>query len=58
VKASENRRKGDKGPDRYLPPRLDYHCEYVRTWLRIKRDWNLEVSSAERVTIDRVLGGC
>lgn len=33
VSASENRRKADKGPDRYMPPNRDFHCDYVRIWV-------------------------
>lgn len=58
VKASENRRKADKGPDRYMPPDDAYRCGYVRTWVKIKRDWDLSMTSAEKSAVDRVLSGC
>jgi hypothetical protein len=58
VKASENRKKGDKGPDRYLPPQAEYHCEYVRVWTKIKTEWSLEIPSSERQAIDRVRVSC
>lgn len=58
VKASENRKKGDKGPDRYLPPRREFHCEYARIWLKIKGDWQLEIPPSEQAAIDRTLAAC
>jgi hypothetical protein len=58
VKASENRRKADKGPDRYMPPDDAYRCDYVRTWVKIKRDWSLSMTSAEKSMVDSVLSGC
>jgi len=58
VSATENRRKGAKGPDQYLPPNADYHCEYVALWIRIKRDWELEMTEAEGVAVQRVQDRC
>lgn len=58
VKGSENRKKGDKGPDRYLPPDGAFHCEYVRIWSEIKRDWGLEMTESERQAVQQVLASC
>lgn len=58
VSATENRRKGAKGPDQYLPPLESYHCEYVKIWIRIKKDWELEMSESEEETIESVLANC
>jgi hypothetical protein len=58
VSASENRKKGDKGPDRYMPPRKEYHCEYVRTWVKIKADWELEMTEAEGEAVQKILESC
>jgi hypothetical protein len=58
VKASENRRKGDKGPDKYLPPRAEFQCEYVRTWVKIKSDWDLTMTDTESATVQRILAKC
>jgi len=44
VSATENRRKGAKGPDEYLPPNEDYQCEYIKNWIEVKRDWDLEIT--------------
>lgn len=58
VKASENRKKGDKGPDRYMPPRKAFHCEYVQVWVKIKEDWELEMTEAEGETVQKILAQC
>lgn len=58
VSASENRKKGDKGPDRYMPPNAAYHCEYVKVWTQIKRDWELEMTEAEGQAVQVVLERC
>jgi hypothetical protein len=58
VKGSENRRKGDKGPDRYLPPEAAFQCDYVRTWVKIKSDWQLSMTAPERMTVEQILSRC
>ncbi|TAM48246.1 MAG: HNH endonuclease [Gammaproteobacteria bacterium] len=58
VSASENRKKADKGPDRYMPPNAAYHCEYVRIWTKIKRDWELEMTEAEGEKVQQILENC
>ena len=58
VKASENRRKGSKGPDKYMPPRTEYHCDYVRIWQKIKRDWELEMTEDEGEAVQTALDAC
>ena len=58
VSASENRKKGAKGPDQYLPPNVAFHCEYVRSWLEIKKRWGLGIPGAELKAIKKVLKAC
>jgi len=58
VSASENRRKGAKGPDKYMPPNADYHCDYVRLWLKIKTEWDMIVPDSEGEAIQKVLDNC
>lgn len=58
VKGSENRKKGEKGPDRYLPPDSSFHCDYVRIWDKIKRDWQLEMTEKEKEAVQHVLASC
>lgn len=47
IDGPENSRKGDRGPDRYMPPSRDFTCEYVKIWITIKTIWDLDVTRAE-----------
>lgn len=58
VSASENRKKADKGPDIYMPPNQAYRCNYVNTWVRVKEEWELEMTEAESRAVESVLAGC
>ena len=58
VSAGSNRSKSDKDPAQWLPPNMSYHCEYVRTWIRIKNRWSLSMDSKEKDAINRVLQNC
>ncbi len=57
VQGIANMAKGDKSPERWLPPNQNYRCEYVRNWLIIKLIWNLELSTAESAGIRKILAG-
>lgn len=58
VSASENRKKGAKGPDEYLPPNAAFHCDYIRIWIRIKETWELEMTEAESEAVQHVRASC
>lgn len=58
VMASENRKKGSKGPDGYLPPDPAYRCDYVKTWVKIKRDWELSSTESEQRTLKEITKTC
>lgn len=58
VSASENRRKGEKGPERYMPPNQAHHCDYLRFWTKVKQDWELSMNDAERSTVSNGLEAC
>ena len=49
VDFSENRRKGNKHPGKYLPPNEDYQCEYIENWINIKFRWGLEFTEDESI---------
>ena len=56
VKASENRKKGYKAPDEYLPPKQDFQCQYVDLWVKVKSQWELTITGSELKTIKQVCG--
>ena len=47
VKASVNREKGADGPLHWLPPRLEYRCEYILRFERIASAWGLSFTPEE-----------
>lgn len=49
-------RKGHRDPAEWMPNRN--RCWYARTWVRVKRKWQLSVDVAERDALEAVLGGC
>ncbi len=56
VKDRLNQSKGDRGPDRWLPPSPSYLCTYVQEWVRLKNKWRLVVSAGERQVVDSISG--
>ncbi len=58
VSASVNRSKGDRDPSGWLPPNVEFICEYTRNWVNTKGYWGLKMDDAERIKIDSVLEQC
>jgi hypothetical protein len=58
VSASSNRSKGDRDPAEWLPPSVEYRCEYVASWVSVKARWELSIDPAEKTAIESVLSGC
>ncbi len=47
IPASENRSKGDQGPDGWRPPTPIAWCRYARSWDHIKAKWHLSATVTE-----------
>lgn len=45
--AHENMSKGDRAPDKYIPPNLAYRCTYLKNWLAVKLIWGLNMTPNE-----------
>jgi hypothetical protein len=58
VDDATNQAKGAKGPDEWLPPRTEYHCQYVKDWEAIKTRWELTMTTAERVKVEEIKAEC
>jgi 5-methylcytosine-specific restriction endonuclease McrA len=56
VEARANRSKGDRGPEDWLP--AESVCEYVSSWIAIKRRWALSMSEREAAAVRRVAAEC
>ena len=54
VSGHENMKKGDHGPDGYLPPNRAFQCAYVGVWMKIKAIWNLQADGDEVAAIEQV----
>ena len=57
VSASANRAKGAKGPEEWLPPRVEYHVKYAAQWILHKSYWSMSVTSAEKASLESILTG-
>jgi hypothetical protein len=55
VNASQNMKKGDKGPDRYMPPNNEYTCPYLKNWLTVKFLWGLRMTESEATAITQLM---
>ena len=55
VSGTQNMSKGDRSPAYYLPPTVAYRCEYMKTWLKIKLIWGLNMSLDEAAGIKEQL---
>jgi hypothetical protein len=52
---TQNMKKGDKGPDKYMPPNPEYACTYVKNWLSVKFLWGLKMTEPEAAAIVQII---
>lgn len=55
VLGHENMKKGDKGPEGYMPPSSSYTCEYLQNWLKIKLIWQLHLTDDEAQAVSQLV---
>ena len=58
VVGSVNQEKGDKTPDKWLPPRKEFHCAYAANWVSTKARWQLSVTQPEATLLIQILSSC
>lgn len=58
VSASENRAKGDKGPEAWKPEASSMNCAYATRWVVIKDTYHLSVTAAEKGALTTMLATC
>jgi hypothetical protein len=58
VVGSVNQEKGDKTPDKWLPPRQESHCAYAADWVSTKARWQLSVTQPEATVLLQILSSC
>lgn len=54
VMNSVNREKGAAGPIEWLPPRLEYRCEYILRFERVVKTWDLRFSRSEQKGMEEI----
>ena len=55
VSSTENLKKSDKAPDKYVPPHTNFTCAYVRNWLTVKLLWGLAMTVPEANAIRKIM---
>ncbi|MER5393705.1 HNH endonuclease family protein [Saccharopolyspora sp. NPDC002686] len=53
-----NQTKGDQTPDKWMPPKADYHCKYASMWVGTKHKYELTITDAEKSALQKALDGC
>lgn len=58
VESSTNREKGKSAPHEWMPPNINYHCDYVVVWIEIKYLWELTLTTSEYNFLFDLLSEC
>ncbi|RFU77756.1 bacterial-type extracellular deoxyribonuclease [Trichoderma arundinaceum] len=58
VSASSNRSKGDKSPDKWKPPLTSFYCTYAKSWIDVKNNYGLTITTAEKTALSNMLDTC
>lgn len=53
-----NRAKGYQGPDQWLPPNSEYHCDYFKKWKYIENKYQIISPTRNVASIDKKLESC
>ena len=53
-----NSSKGQKGPDEWMPPNNQFHCDYVAWWVSVVEKYELQFTPTERVIINEKTLNC
>lgn len=49
VSASLNRSKGAQGPDTWLPPNQNFHCQYITRYLRVLIEYDFPIEARDKI---------
>ena len=58
VSASENRKKGDKGPEDYMPFNRGSHCDYSKAFIQVINKYNLTITQGDKEALTKGLTTC
>ena len=53
-----NQSKGSKGPDRWMPPKKDYWCNYIGKWTMVKKKYGLIIREKEGFILKKFQQAC
>ncbi|KAL1840384.1 hypothetical protein VTJ49DRAFT_510 [Mycothermus thermophilus] len=53
-----NQAKGDKSPDLWKPPLTSFWCTYAKSWVTVKYNYQLSVTTAEKSALTSMLNTC
>lgn len=53
-----NNEKSDSSPDEWKPPLQSFYCTYASSWIGVKDNYNLTVTSAEQSALSDMLSTC
>lgn len=56
--AKENRSKSDKGPEKYMPPRREFQCEYSKIWVSTATKYGITVTEGDKRALKAGLQKC
>jgi hypothetical protein len=58
VSRSENKKKGGLGPNEYLPPNKDFHCNYIKKFENIVFKYKLTYNRKEHNSLKALIESC
>ena len=56
--ASENRKKSDKGPGKYMPPNKDFVCTYSTIWVQTAIKYGVWIEVADKAALVKGIREC
>ena len=58
VGGASNSAKGSSDPSEWMPDNTNYHCEYLRDWVKVKSTYRLAINVTEKNAIESQYSGC
>lgn len=56
--ATENRKKSDKGPSGYMPPKVEFTCAYSSLWVEVAAKYGLSITKEDKDVLALGLSSC
>lgn len=56
--AKENRKKGEKGPGKYMPPLKSYHCQYAKSYVTLSDKYKLSITESDYEVLNETIKKC